>query len=247
MLLRDDGGILERDRRRLAQRLVDDCRGQCSQRCRWHVAGHPRHPVDPWRPILRSNAVNLHPVFYGLYEGHDLPPRIRIPSPDRAGGRRKTFPSRRTRNTSIGRHVRTASPIREIRPRHAKRLARLALDSARSRRLNAYIRKETRRSDEIYEQICSDPDSFARFEVEDRSRLQPATVKWSVVSESKPRASNAGQALLSEFLDHPLTRGRKSVWAVAEGNEFLELLTCDGRVPRKSTKLVISSRGDSQS
>jgi hypothetical protein len=127
------------------------------------------HSVD-WRPILRSNGVNLHPVFYGLYEGHIYhhgsgfrPPIARADEGNVPVSENEEYLYWKTRA-----HGRS---IREIRPRHAKRLARLALDSARSRRLNAYIRRETRRSDEIYDQICSDPGFFRRFESEDSDSL----------------------------------------------------------------------------
>jgi hypothetical protein len=117
-----------------------------------------------WRPILRSNAVNLHPVFYGLYEGEIYhhgsgfrPPIARADEENVPVAENEEYLYWKTRAHG--------KSLRELRPRHAKRLARLALDSARSRRLNAYIRKETRRSDGIYEQICSDPDFFRQFEV----------------------------------------------------------------------------------
>ena len=116
-----------------------------------------------WRPILRSNEVNLHPVFYGLYERHVYhhgsgfrPPIARADEGNVPVAESEEYLYWKTRAHG--------KSLRELRPRHAKRLARLALDSARSRRLNAYIRKETRRSDDIYEQICSDPEFFRKFE-----------------------------------------------------------------------------------
>ncbi len=54
--------------------------------------------------------------------------------------------------------------IRQLRPRHAPHLARLARDGLKARKLNAYIRREGRRSDEIYRDICVDPEFYRRFE-----------------------------------------------------------------------------------
>jgi hypothetical protein len=116
-----------------------------------------------WRPILRSNEVNLHPVFYGLYERHVYhhgsgfrPPIARADEENVPVAENEEYLYWKTRAHG--------KSLRELRPRHAKRLVRLALDSVRARRLNAYIRKETRRSDDIYEQICTAPDFFRQFE-----------------------------------------------------------------------------------
>ena len=47
----------------------------------------------------------------------------------------------------------------------------MARDGLRARKLNAYIRKEGRRSNAIYDQLCSDPDFFRQFEQADSSSL----------------------------------------------------------------------------
>jgi hypothetical protein len=123
-----------------------------------------------WRPILRSNVVNLHSVFYGLYEQHVYHHGSGF-RPPIARADQDNVPVSENEEYLYWKTKAHGKSLRELRPRHAKRLARLALDSVRSRRLNAYIRNETRRSDEIYEQICSDPEFFRQFESADAGSL----------------------------------------------------------------------------
>ena len=62
------------------------------------------------------------------------------------------------------RGARQVAPARCDRATHGM-LARLARDSVlKARKLNAYIRREGRRSDEIYRDICVDPEFYRRFE-----------------------------------------------------------------------------------
>ena len=119
-----------------------------------------------WRPILRSNEINLHPVFYGLYEHHIYHHGSGF-RPPIARADEDNVPVSENEEYLYWKTQAHGKSLRELRPRHAKRLARHAFDSVRARRLNAYIRNETRRSDEIYEAICSDPGFFRRFESED--------------------------------------------------------------------------------
>ena len=116
-----------------------------------------------WRPILRSNAVNSAPGLLWALRGPRLPPRIRDSALRSRGRTRRMFRWPRTRSISIGRRGRTGSPFASS-DRVTPSVVRLALDAVRLDKLNAYIRKETRRSDDIYEQICSDPDFFRQFE-----------------------------------------------------------------------------------
>jgi hypothetical protein len=116
-----------------------------------------------WRPILRSNAVNLHPVLYGIYEGHVYhhgagfrPPIARADEANVPVAENEDYLWLKTRAHG--------KSIRQLRPRHAPQLARLARDGLKARKLNAYIRREGRRSDEIYSDICVDPDFYRRFE-----------------------------------------------------------------------------------
>ncbi len=124
----------------------------------------------PWRPILRSNAVNLHPVFYGLYEGHIYHHGSGFrPAISRAD--ETNVPVAQNKDYLFWRTRAHARSLREIRPRHARHLFLMARDGVRARKLNAYIRKEGRRSNEIYDQLCSDPDFFRQFEQADTSSL----------------------------------------------------------------------------
>ena len=124
----------------------------------------------PWRPILRSNAVNLHPVFYGLYEGHIYHHgsgfRPAISRADQANvpvGENEDYLFWRTRAH--------AKSLRELRPRHLRLLMRMSRDGVRARKLNAYMRKEGKRSSEIYDELCSDPDFFRQFEQADSGSM----------------------------------------------------------------------------
>ncbi len=124
----------------------------------------------PWRPILRSNAVNLHPVFYGLYEGHIYHHGSGFrPAISRAD--ETNVPVAENEDYLFWRTRAHAKSLREIRPRHARLLARMARDSVRARKLNAYMRKEGRRSNEIYNQLCTEPDFYLQFERADSSSL----------------------------------------------------------------------------
>jgi hypothetical protein len=124
----------------------------------------------PWRPILRSNAVNLHPVFYGLYEGHIYHHGSGFrPAISRAD--ETNVPVAENEDYLFWRTRAHAKSLREIRPRHARLLARMARNSVRARKLNAYMRKEGRRSNEIYNQLCTEPDFYLQFERADSSSL----------------------------------------------------------------------------
>jgi hypothetical protein len=126
-----------------------------------------------WRPILRSNAVNLHPVFYGLYEGHVYHHGSGFrPAISRAD--ETNVPVADNEDYLFWRTRAHAKSLREIRPRHARQLVRMARDSVRARKLNAYIRKEGKRSNEIYEQLCADPEFFRQFEQPESSSLAPS-------------------------------------------------------------------------
>ncbi len=123
-----------------------------------------------WRPILRSNAVNLHPVFYGLYEAHIYHHGSGFrPAISRAD--ETNVPVADNENYLFLRTRAHAKSLREIRPRHAGLLVRMARDSVRARKLNAYMRKEGRRSNEIYDELCVDPGFFRQFEQSDSSSL----------------------------------------------------------------------------
>jgi hypothetical protein len=120
-----------------------------------------------WRPILRSNAVNLHPVLYGIYEHHVYhhgagfrPPIARADEANVPVAENEDYLWLKTRAHG--------KSIRQLRPRHAPQLARLARDSLKARKLNAYIREEGRRSDETYRDICVDSEFYRRFETKAR-------------------------------------------------------------------------------
>jgi hypothetical protein len=116
-----------------------------------------------WRPILRSNAVNLHPVFYGLYEEHVYHHGSGFrPAISRAD--ENNVPVADNEDYLFWKTQAHAKSLRDLRPRHARQLARMARDGVRARKLNAYIRKENKRSGEIYDQICSDPEFYRQFE-----------------------------------------------------------------------------------
>jgi hypothetical protein len=116
-----------------------------------------------WRPILRSNAVNLHPVLYGVYEGHVYhhgagfrPAIARADEDDVPVAQNERYLYLRTQ----ARH----KSLMDLRPRHAPQLVGLARDGLRNRKLNAHMRREGRRSNKIHSDICADPDFFRRFE-----------------------------------------------------------------------------------
>jgi hypothetical protein len=123
-----------------------------------------------WRPILRSNAVNLHPVFYGLYEAHIYHHgsgfRPAISRADEAN-----VPVADNEAYLFWRTRAHAKSLREIRPRHARLLVRMAREGVHARKLSAHIRKEGRRSNEIYDQLCADPEFFLQFEQADSGSL----------------------------------------------------------------------------
>ncbi len=124
----------------------------------------------PWRPILRSNAVNLHPVFYGLYEGHVYHHGSGFrPAISRAD--ETNVPVAENEDYLFWRTRAHSKSLREIRPRHARLLVRMARDSVRARKLNAYMRKEGKRSNEIYDQLCVDPEFYRQFEQADSDSL----------------------------------------------------------------------------
>ncbi len=126
-----------------------------------------------WRPILRSNSVNYHPVFYGLYEGHVYhhgsgfrPPIARADESNVPVAENEKYLYMKTKAHG--------KSLRELRPRHAGQVVRLARDSVKARKLNAYIRKEGRRSNDIYDEICSDPEFFRQFETADSEPGTPS-------------------------------------------------------------------------
>jgi hypothetical protein len=117
-----------------------------------------------WRPILRSNAVNVHPVLYGVYEQHVYhhgagfrPPISRADEGNVAVNENEDYLLLRTRAQKRS--------VRDLRPRHVPYVARYLRDSMKNRKLDHYIREEERRSEEIYEALCADPLFFRRFEV----------------------------------------------------------------------------------
>ncbi len=117
----------------------------------------------PWRPILRSNQVDLHPVLYGVYERRVYhhgagfrPPIARADEAHVPVADNEEYLYLRTRMR--------AKSFLDLRPRHLPRLARLTRDGVRSRSLNAYMRRESRRSAELYQQICADPEFYRQFE-----------------------------------------------------------------------------------
>ncbi len=124
----------------------------------------------PWRPILRSNAVNLHPVFYGLYEGHIY---------HHGSGFRPAISRADEGNVPVAENAdylfwRTRADTkswRELRPRHLRLLVRMSRSSVQARKLNAFMRKEGKRSNEIYDELCSDPNFFRQFEQADSGSM----------------------------------------------------------------------------
>lgn len=116
-----------------------------------------------WRPILRSNSINLHPVLYGLYEARIYhhgagfrPPIARVDDRKVAVFDNEEYLVLRTRAHG--------KSIKDVRPRHVPQLVRLVRDGVGARKLRSYIRSESRRSSQIYDQICADPEFYRRFE-----------------------------------------------------------------------------------
>jgi hypothetical protein len=116
-----------------------------------------------WRPVLRSNAHNPHPVLYGLYEGRVYhhgagfrPPIARADQGNVPVAENEEYLRLKTRAR--------ARSVADLRLRHVPQLTRLVTGGMRARKLDAYIRAEERRSAEIYRAICDDPDFYRRFE-----------------------------------------------------------------------------------
>lgn len=126
-----------------------------------------------WRPVLRSNTCNLHPVLYGLYEGHLYhhgagfrPPIARADQSNVPVAENEEYLYLRTQTRG--------KSIKDLRPRHVGRLLRLGRDGVRARKLNAYMRQEERRSEEIYKELCNDPGFYRRLERSDPSVHAPS-------------------------------------------------------------------------
>lgn len=116
-----------------------------------------------WRPILRSNAIDLHPVLYGIYDRHIYhhgagfrPPIARVDEANVSVAENEQYLYLRTQAST--------KSLKDLRPSHAKTLVRLGRDSLRARKLNSYIRREGRRSEAVYRAICDDPGFYRRFE-----------------------------------------------------------------------------------
>jgi hypothetical protein len=128
---------------------------------------------NTWRPILRSNDVNLHPVLYGVYDHHVYhhgagfrPPIARSDQEHVAIFEHEEYLRLRTRAHGAS--------VRQLRPRHASQLARLARDGLKARKLTSYMRRERRRSDAIFRELSADPDFYRRFERDDAPSLHLA-------------------------------------------------------------------------
>jgi len=126
-----------------------------------------------WRPILRSNAIDLHPLLYGLYDGHIYhhgagfrPPIARVDEANVPVSENEQYLYLRTQAR--------AKSLKDLRLSHARTLLRLGRHSVRARKLNAYIRTEERRSDEMYRAICEAPDFYRRLETPDSMRPEPS-------------------------------------------------------------------------
>lgn len=116
-----------------------------------------------WRPILRSNTVDVHPLLYGVYGRHIYhhgagfrPPIVRADEANVPVSENEQYLYLRTQ-------ARTKS-LKDLRISNVGTVLRFGRDSFRARKLNAYIRREGRRSDEIYRAICENPDFYLRFE-----------------------------------------------------------------------------------
>ena len=126
-----------------------------------------------WRPILRSNAIDLHPVLYGIYDGrvyhHGAGFRPPIARADQAN-----VPVSENEEYLYLRTQARGRSVTDLRPAHARKVVRLARDSLRARKLNSYIRKEERRSDEMYRAICATPDFYRRLEQSGTETPEPS-------------------------------------------------------------------------
>jgi hypothetical protein len=116
-----------------------------------------------WRPILRSNSVNVHPVLYGVYGKHVYhhgagfrPPISRADAASVAVNGNRDYLLFRT----MAQH----RSVFDLRPRHIPYVARYLRDGLKNRKLDLYMREEGRRSEEIYRQLCTDPLFYRRFE-----------------------------------------------------------------------------------
>ena len=116
-----------------------------------------------WRAILRSNTVNVHPVFYGIYGKHIYhhgagfrPPVARADDGTLPIGRRTDYIYLKTRARSRS--------IRQVRLRHVPRIARATWQGLRSRKLDTGLKEIQRQSDEIFDELCGDANFYVRFE-----------------------------------------------------------------------------------
>lgn len=115
-----------------------------------------------WREILRSNTRDLHPVLYGLYEGHVY---------HHGAGFRSQVMTRADTAFSRTREYRTVrgAPLKtllKVRPRHIKTILLAARQISEGIKQRPLLEAMRRDSDSLFEQICTNPDFWKEFEVD---------------------------------------------------------------------------------
>jgi hypothetical protein len=117
-----------------------------------------------WRPLLRSNVVDLHPLWFGVYGDVAYHHGAGFRSAHSGRAEHVDAEGKRTINPRVAaRMTRTPSWVpglyraeRSVRYRAAARRGARFLESDRARDIEAL-------SDEVYASICTDPDFFLRF------------------------------------------------------------------------------------
>lgn len=111
-----------------------------------------------WHPILRSNAVDLHELWYGVYDGvvyhHGAGFRVPISRLD----------THRTEgaDSPVQRVLRRLGALVPFRPRALQAVAD-AVRRPQRRRLEAQVNRTLAQSEEVLAQIEADPDFHTRF------------------------------------------------------------------------------------
>ena len=177
-LLSDDGRLLVRHRRRLAARATSGRRraGSAVTDVGGNLLGILTERSIPWRPLLRSNRVDLDPLWFGVYDdvayhhgaGFRLPLARRDELPRRESVRRAR---RRGVDADLG-AARSVGPSVALRYRVADRRHRQLADRAADddQRLSDEVFEWIRRDDEFTRHFLGDTDASASADGRPRRR-----------------------------------------------------------------------------
>ena len=122
-----------------------------------------------WLPLLRSNTSDLHPVWFAVYAGHVYHHgagfRRRVSRVDVAS--HGDLASPRLRDTARlyrQRHERPLDVLRRVNPTNVRRLLQGLRQEMPGSDQSRYLADATALSDGVYDDLCTDPDFYLRFE-----------------------------------------------------------------------------------